>query len=203
MKISIEIKPAKNGEFAEILICQEIEQNLKKVKLNIANFHSLFDFTKETSSVGFDFFLIAAIVYGTDDVLSRRLYSYNGWTREIEIEFPVNNIQYWESTVSALEKTLDFLTGDVWSVTFRKLEVRTLYKQKKKRWKSRIPKYNYDNIKFVSLFSGGLDSLIGVINKLNNLDDKQTGLLVSHFDPAYNGPKKDKPLYSKNFKKVL
>lgn len=199
MKISIELNPAKNGKFSEVFLCQEVNGEKKKVQLNIMHFHSLYDFTKETSSLGFDFFLIAAIVYGTDDLLARKLYSYNGWTREIDIEFPVNNIDYWQHAISSLKETLDFLTGDVWSITFRKLKVSPLYLPKKKRWKKNMPKYNYSHIEFVSLFSGGLDSLIGTINKLNNLHDDKVGLLVSHFDPAYNGPKNDQNLILTEF----
>ena len=138
MRINVEINPAKDGQFSETFLCQAINGVQKKVQLNIAHFHNLYDFTKETSSVGFDFFLIAAIVYGTDDLLARKLYSYNGWTREIEIEFPVNNIDYWEPAINELEETLSFLTGDAWSITFRQLEVKVLYLPKKKRWKSKI-----------------------------------------------------------------
>ena len=156
MRIKIEVNTAKDGQFSETFLCQEIDGVQKKVQLNIAHFHNLYDFTKETSSVGFDFFLIAAIVYGTDDLLARKLYSYNGWTREIEIEFPVKNIDYWKLAVTELEETLGFLTGDVWSIKFRKLEVEVLYLPRKNRRKSIIPKYNYPNIEFVSLFSGGL-----------------------------------------------
>ena len=199
MRINVELNPAKNGQFSEVFLCLEINGEQKKVKLNIAHFHSLYDFTKETSSLGFDFFLIAAIVYGTDDLLAREFYSYNGWTREIDIEFPVNNIDDWQPAISSLKETLDFLTGDVWNITFRKLEVANLYLPKKRRWKSKIPKYNYSQIEFVSLFSGGLDSLIGTINELNNLQDDKVGLLVSHFDPAYNGPKNDQNLILTEF----
>ena len=201
MRINVEINPAKDGQFSETFLCQAINGVQKKVQLNIAHFHNLYDFTKETSSVGFDFFLIAAIVYGTDDLLARKLYSYNGWTREIEIEFPVNNIDYWEPAINELEETLSFLTGDAWSITFRQLEVKVLYLPKKKRWKSKIPKYNYSQIEFVSLFSGGLDSLIGVINMLSSLDNGKMGLLVSHFDPAYSGPKNDQNLILEEFNK--
>lgn len=73
MRIKVEVNPAKDGQFSETFLCQEINGAKKKVQLNIAHFHSLYDFTKETSSVGFDFFLIAAIVYGTDDLLAREL----------------------------------------------------------------------------------------------------------------------------------
>ncbi|MEH6765851.1 Qat anti-phage system QueC-like protein QatC [Mesonia aquimarina] len=201
MRIKIEVNPAKDGQFSETFLCQEIDGVQKKAQLNIAHFHNLYDFTKETSSVGFDFFLIAAIVYGTDDLLSRELYSYNGWTREIEIEFPVKNIDYWKLAITELEETLGFLTGDVWSITFRQMEVEVLYLPRKNRRKSNIPKYNYPNIEFVSLFSGGLDSLIGVINKLNSLDNGKIGLLVSHFDPTYTGPKKDQTLILEEFEK--
>lgn len=201
MRISVEIRPAKEGQFSEIFLVQETEQKIKKARLNFSRFHRLFDFTKETNSLEFDFLLLSAIIYGTDDLLARKLYSYNGWTRDIEIEFPVKNLEQWISATNTLEEALSFLTGDTWSISFRKRKTDLLYWPKKNRRKSKIPMYSYENIQFVSLFSGGLDSLIGVINKLDSIPSGKQGLLVSHFDPAYNGPKNDQELILNEFKK--
>ena len=55
----------------------------------------------------------------------------------------------------------------------------------------KIPSYDKDSIKAVSLFSGGLDSLIGVIDELEKIGNDERILLVSHFDSKSPGPNGD------------
>ena len=192
MRVNVEIIAANNGQFANIFLCYtepetEIE---KKVQLMVNDFTDLHDFTNDTSSLSFDFFLISTIVYGIDDLFSREKYSFNGWTREFEIQFPVNNIDAWTPTADSLNEALTFLTGDYWTVSFSSLNAR-MYVERGNRRKSLIPQYNFGDYEFASLFSGGLDSLIGVINELTNLSNDKKGIFISHYDSSYNGPKGD------------
>lgn len=192
MKINILIQePAKAGEFADVyLVFLSGDGTPRRVKLNI-DFQPLYDFKINTKSIGFDFFFISSVVYGIDNLLERYEYSIDAWAREIEVHFPVYNLDAWESVEEDLQETLCFLTGDHWQIAFTKLEVECMFLEKKKRWKSKIPNYDKDNYKFVSLFSGGLDSLIGVIDSLESLANGERGLLVSHFDPTSSGPNAD------------
>ncbi|MCT4562382.1 MAG: hypothetical protein N4A41_13515 [Crocinitomicaceae bacterium] len=208
MRVNVEITAASNGQFANLFLCytEPETENEKKVQLKFHDFTDLHDFTNDTSSLGFDFFLISAIVYGIDDLFSREKYSFNGWTREFEIQFPVNDIDVWTPTADSLNEALTFLTGDYWSVSFSSLNTR-IYVERGNRIRSLIPQYDFGDYEFASLFSGGLDSLIGVIDELTNLTNDKKGILISHSDGAHAGPKIDQerilPKLESNFQNSI
>jgi hypothetical protein len=121
------------------------------------------------TSIGVDLLVLAAHVQAADTRLSRRSESQDSWTREIRIVVPVSDPVLWEGVASMLKRALDFLTGDLWSVAFRP----------KPDGLPAIPSAGLVEPDFdgVSLFSGGLDSLIGAIDALKS---NRTPLLVSH-----------------------
>ncbi|MGE8429633.1 MAG: Qat anti-phage system QueC-like protein QatC [Sphingobacterium sp.] len=192
MKVKVNISnPPKTGEFAGIkLSFEDPDGRQRLVDLNIS-FQSLKDFSNDTKSVAFDFFFISALLYGIDNLLERYQYSIDGWAREIEVCLPVNNTQCWTDNKSKIDALLTFLTGDYWDISFKDLGEQILFTDKAKRWKSKIPSYDLSEYRFASLFSGGLDSLVGVIDGLSNLDDNTKGLLLSHFDYTSPGPNSD------------
>lgn len=185
MKINLEIPTAQKGEFSRIKLCYTPEDVELKVNLNV-DFKELFLFTKNTNSTAFDFFLISAIIYGIDVLIPRANNSINGWSRELDVTLPVENIDLWNTIIEDFEKLLNFLTGDYWTLNFTKRTENIIF----------IPK-NYRNIKSVSpstynkvsLFSGGLDSLVGVIDQLNLPNNRL--VFASHYDSKANGPKND------------
>jgi hypothetical protein len=197
MNVEIEILQATYGKFSQVSFCYtDSDNNNRKVDLHI-DFLPLYDFSKDTSSVRFDFFLISSLVYGVDNLLSRELYSVDGWAREIEVVFPVKNVGLWQGNEALLSEILKFLTGDYWTVSFTQLNVANLYIEKKGRWKQNIPIYEKQAIKCNSLFSGGLDSLVGVINSLNTLGNGEKIILASHFDSNSVGPNSDQTALEK------
>lgn len=121
------------------------------------------------TKIGFDIMSIATMVYMADTRIERLKHGQDSWTREIELEIPVSNVILWENQISIIERMLKFLTGDLWKITFSH-----------RSWNFSIPeeigektnKYNK-----VSLFSGGMDSLISTINLM---ESKQNTLLISH-----------------------
>ena len=176
-------KYKKNGE-REIKAKIECSEITADSEIRIA-FSELEQFASASSQKVLDFFFISSFVYGIDRFIERRTYSVDGWSREINATFPVYEVSLWNTVKLTLEKTLSFLTGDYWAVNFVKNELQ-------------IPNVSsldiYKNNKFeqVSLFSGGLDSLIGAIDFLAN--ESNIGkklLLVSHIDSQMNGPKND------------
>lgn len=202
MKINIEIPEASSGKFSNIIFSyNDLDETRRKVPLKIFDFLNLHDFSNDTTSCSFDFFFISSLIYGIDDLLNRKIYSIDGWAREIEVELPVNNLDLWNSALETLEETLCFLTGDYWSLSFSQLDIQRIFKTKPKRWKKNIPQYNKTEYQFISLFSGGLDSLIGVIDYFEKLDDEKKILLVSHSDPAYPGARSDQNDILKKFEK--
>jgi hypothetical protein len=134
-----------------------------------------------------DFLFIASIVYATDKLISRETAPDN-WTRNLELAVPVSEIATWNKVKGTLESTLNFLTGDKWQLSFEKRSV-NLYQASpgQKAQKSTIQD---KNIQAVTLFSGGLDSLIGAIDWLED-NSGQHVLLISHYDGKVAGPKSD------------
>ena len=107
----------------------------------------------------------------------------DGWRREIEIDVPVIEPDRWNALAPLLATTLGFLSGDSWSFAFRGgglqppsvLDVRN---------RAAIDPSKIDA---VALFSGGLDSGLGVMDLL---DAGVRPLLVSHAprgDKTYQG----------------
>lgn len=123
------------------------------------------------SEIGLDLLIVAAHVHAADTRISRSEQSQDSWTREIRIVVPVSDPIRWQAAASTLTRMLDFLTGDCWTVGFR---------HRPERFASIAPQSNTllpPAFNAVSLFSGGLDSLIGAIDLL---ESGSTPLLVSH-----------------------
>lgn len=132
---------------------------------------SLKNFDVFPSEIGLDLLIVAAHVHAADTRISRFTQSQDSWTREIRLVVPVSDPNRWNNAAGTLKCILEFLTGDRWSVGFR---------SRSDRFASIITSQTtllpttFDE---VSLFSGGLDSLIGAIDLLEN---RRTPLLISH-----------------------
>jgi 7-cyano-7-deazaguanine synthase in queuosine biosynthesis len=194
MKVKIIIpQAAGRGEFSKIkLEYENTDGNIISVPLNI-DYLSLCEFTNQRSGTAFDVFLIGCFVYGIDILLPRKEFSSNGWSREMEVEFPVESPQIFENTKTDLEHLLSFLTGDEWNITFIKREVTLMYLFKPR---ARVFTARYrQSFKKVSLFSGGLDSLVGVIDHLSSSNEKI--VFISHYDAVFKGAKSDQDKINK------
>lgn len=124
------------------------------------------------SAVGIDLLVLAALVYAADTRLNRIQTSQDAWTREIELIVPVSCPDRWKSAVEVLERMLRFLTGDLWTVRFRGLPDSGRPDLARRRRKTILRRFDG-----ISLFSGGLDSLIGAIDELS---EGRNPLFVSH-----------------------
>ena len=185
MKVNITIPKARKGKFSEIKLGYKNEENEDiQVLLNV-DFQNLYEFTREKNGIGFDIFLIGCFVYGIDILLPRKSFSVNGWSREIEVEFPVESLDLFNGGKNELEQLLSFLTGDYWQISFIQRDVTSLFVNTKKVYSNDYRKSH----KRISLFSGGLDSLIGVIDQLAKSKDRM--VLVSHYDATFKGAKSD------------
>lgn len=124
------------------------------------------------SEIGVDLLILAALVYAADTRISRERESQDNWTRELRIVVPVSDVRRWESSSAILKKMLGFLTGDIWTIQFRKRPAQfatTVSRPSRSR--------NVFECKQINLFSGGLDSLIGAID---SIEAGITPLFVSH-----------------------
>lgn len=124
------------------------------------------------TEVGLDLLVLAAHVQGADTRIARATESQDDWTREIRLVVPVSDPTRWNNAASLLQRILNFLTGDRWTVEFRS-RPSGFERIAQKRPAQMIPP-PFDQL---ALFSGGLDSLIGAID---SLEDERTPLLISH-----------------------
>ena len=121
-----------------------------------------------------DLFLLAAAAYCVDKV-SPREETADGWTRDLGLSVPVATSGQFPS--GSFGRALSFLTGDRWRIATHQAEIDPL---------AALPVLvptvpPIVDIDAVSLFSGGLDSLCGVIDLLEADPGLRLGL-VAHYD---------------------
>jgi 7-cyano-7-deazaguanine synthase in queuosine biosynthesis len=119
-----------------------------------------------------DLALLGAAAYCIDKVSLRR-DTPDRWTRELELDLPVERPDLWNT--AGWSGVLSFLTGDRWTITARHDDQDPL---------ARVNKVPADitavgDVHGVCLFSGGLDSLCGVIDLLEE-DPSVRLCLISH-----------------------
>lgn len=119
-----------------------------------------------------DFLLLAGAVYVIDKSVPRRL-APDRWTREFALTVPVAEPAAWMAAREPLTRALAFLTGDVWFLTFvsrPELPQLSLPLQPAGRQRHGAHGAREDwpvkEAEIVTLFSGGLDSLVGALDAL-------------------------------------
>lgn len=179
MKISGYIKPEKRASDGLANICIK-HDNDQEYQLDLP-FADLYRRCGLPSNRVLDLLVTAGLCYIVDKTVSRSL-AENGWTRELEVDIPVSEPKVWSRVAAGLSRTLTFLTGDEWSLSFHKAEEHLFEPPKGKP----LPLPVEPGFQTVCLFSGGLDSLGGAIDLLA---DKSNGkvLLIGHYDGA--GPR--------------
>lgn len=56
------------------------------------------------SEIGFDIMSFATMVYMADTRIERAVHGQDSWTREIELEIPVSNIELWDAQIPTIER---------------------------------------------------------------------------------------------------
>ena len=125
-----------------------------------------------TPEPAIDLALLAGLVNAADTRVSRDINAQGGWTREIDLYLPVSSPNLWFPQADHIGRMLRFLTGDRWRLFFRARpkDARSLSVATDK-----LPLHRLDE---VSLFSGGLDSLIAAVDSLT---EGTHPLFVSHY----------------------
>jgi 7-cyano-7-deazaguanine synthase in queuosine biosynthesis len=174
-------QPSYKDGMLRIELAAVLEDKSKQTGEVEADFEELLPWAIAAPKEALDIFMLASIIYGTDRFIPRHENSIDGWSRELVLTVPVYQVKKWKAAAGELEKLLSFLTGDYWKVNFRKN-------------KFSIPESSQiqlfqPSITHVSLFSGGLDSLVGAINLLDG--NNNNSLFISHYDSMMKGPKHD------------
>lgn len=125
---------------------------------------------------------LSAIAYAIDRSVDRHIYSIDGWSRELDVDIVIPAHEHFIERQDEINRMLSFLTGDYWNCKFI-----SSANVKYPKFKTHA---DYDNIKQVNLFSGGLDSLIGAIDYLATNSDEYL-YLSSQYDRFMGGPKND------------
>ena len=116
------------------------------------------------------FLMLALGVWAADKFLPRRSAA-DAWTRQIVLHLPAPDA--WSELAPDLARLLNFLTGDDWTLKTRPARIDLGFKGVWPHpWRPGA----------VALFSGGLDSLVGAIDRL---EAGHRLLLVSHYDFYY------------------
>jgi hypothetical protein len=102
---------------------------------------------------GVEFLRLAVLAYLVDRTAERPT---RGWARELELAVPVFDVDRWEAVRERVNAMLEFLTGDVWDVSF--VKARSPAKQRLD--------VEVEPVERVTLFSGGADSLCGLLVSL-------------------------------------
>jgi hypothetical protein len=120
----------------------------------------------EADSRAWDLLSVALSVV-VADLCGRRSTSPDGWTRMLELRIGVNDPAFWSGQKVGIERMLSFLTTDIWSVSFRQ-----------GRFVPSAPRAQRTSSEdSVLLLSGGLDSLVGLIDAVGQ---GKSPLVVSH-----------------------
>lgn len=137
------------------------------------DFKQLWAFSRDTTSVAFDFLVLSMIVYNVDRAVHRSSHSDDGWKRNLVLlDVPVVNLDDMNKGREAFNRAISFLTGDNWDIHFVQADLYSYNPTKN------VKEYELQLFKKVALFSGGLDSLIGFIDEASTLCADKKILLV-------------------------
>ncbi|MBN2412792.1 ATPase [candidate division KSB1 bacterium] len=115
--------------------------------------------------------LITSIAAFSADKIVSRSKGFEDWSRYFVVHLPVVDIKVWEKAKDKLQKMLSFLSGDHWEFELRE---RKEIKIKGKKKKQPV------DINKVCLFSGGLDSYIGIVDLLEKYSKDKIALVSKH-----------------------
>lgn len=110
--------------------------------------------------IAWDLLSLAIAVEAADQACLRGVSS-DGWTRQIDLKLPIQNLDKWQNQRDLLAKLLRFLTGDIWNVEFAEGGIVAPDRG------TNTPRGEQS----ICLLSGGADSLTGGIDL--NLSGKQ------------------------------
>lgn len=180
MKIEISLGEATRHRDGSAKLAVEVPEPELRRELDLS-FGELHERCGIPDNITLDLLLVASVCYVIDKTV-KRARSFDGWTRELEAQLPVSALKKWQSVATPLNRALQFLTGDEWNLSFRKADVDFFRAPEPKRTRKQKPP-TPDGIDRVCLFSGGLDSLTGAIDLLEEKGAR--GLrLVGHYDAA-------------------
>ena len=180
--VELRIEPTPQGHEG-IAAMALLENGTRLCGLDIQ--YSLLHGLRNQCSIARDFLVLASAVYALDKKVPRRT-TEDCWTRAIALTIPVSDVQRWRAAETDLTAAFAFLTGDHWRLNFTALG-RPIRLSRRVRGRGGRPLGIPARLtESVCLFSGGLDSLAGAID---HLEQEAAGLLLmGHHDGDIAGP---------------
>ena len=190
MNATVEILPFQRTRtgFVAVNIVKDGDMRLCQIDMEYSKLASL----GQTNGTAMDLLLLAASVYALDKLVLRN-DAPDCWHRKFVRRLPVSDARKWNSVKNDLDHCISFLTGDFWNITFFSKETNLSHLNH--------PMMSPQTSDAVSLFSGGLDSLIGAIDWLEL--NKKKGLrlcVVGHHDGQIAGTYGDQKSLLKKLK---
>lgn len=108
--------------------------------------------------VAFDFLSLSLAVTAADTFANRR-EAADGWSRDIRLVVALADPKRWKPAIPLLQKALRFLSGDQWMVELKRGGQTPPMPRPRVR-----DKLVLDGCQSACLYSGGLDSAIGMLN---------------------------------------
>jgi hypothetical protein len=184
MRVTVEIQPNVTTQegFAPVDLMKDNGYRLCQLDIQYSKLAPL----RQSNPRATDFLLLAGAIYSLDKLILRT-EAGDAWTRDFTLILPVSDVNLWETVKSDLNSCLSFLTGDNWEIDFVEqgaTPIRPVFRRRRRRLISPLPG------EIVCLFSGGLDSLIGAIEWLEQHRQRRI-LLVGHHDGKMPGPQSD------------
>lgn len=133
------------------------------------------------SNEGLDLLYLSLFVFYADRRINREMFP-DAWTRKIKLYLPVLSLEKWNSIRELIEEMLSFLSGDLWSIEFRRRELNHIEKKFKKSLEKNSRKSINSNT--LCMLSGGLDSFIGAIDLLEQNDNL---IFINHYGGGPSG----------------
>jgi hypothetical protein len=121
--------------------------------------------------IAFDLLSLSLAITAADTFVNRR-EAADGWARDIHLLVALADPKRWRPTIPRLEKALRFLSGDQWTLEFSDGD--DVRPASRPRVGNKLALESCDS---ACLFSGGLDSAIGMVNLRSQ--GRKT-VLVSH-----------------------
>jgi len=118
-----------------------------------------------------DLLNLAIAVYAAD-LRVRRIFAADRWSRCFTLHLPVIDVARWKHASKGIVEALNFLTGDDWTLVLRP----ATYDPNPPVRVKKGPLVEKPDL--VSLFSGGLDSFVGAIDRL--YEGKKVALVGHH-----------------------
>jgi 7-cyano-7-deazaguanine synthase in queuosine biosynthesis len=194
MRVTVTIDPRRNKSCDCMALTQIAARGESSYETDVRlDFKRLLCALGAPNDVEGDLLFLSAIVYATDKLVPRA-EGYDNWQRELTVSVPVADPSAWRNARAELESSLSFLTGDVWRFRFSQRDKRLWYRMQRKS--RAIKRCRPSEVAAVSLLSGGLDSLIGVIDLMEETTGKV--ICVGHHD--YSGG--DQKAQSRLFKHI-